>query len=101
MLPGGALDDDAREAVLRTAGFVDVEGHGFEEVRSLTFEDILGYLASTSVCSRGVLGASFDEWAMELRDALGITPNAVKLRLHRARMALRTLLSERLQGAPS
>ena len=37
----------------------------------------------------------------ETADALGITPNAVKLRLHRARMALRTLLSERLQGAPS
>ena len=37
----------------------------------------------------------------ETAEALGITPNAVKLRLHRARLALRTLLSERLQGAPS
>lgn len=35
----------------------------------------------------------------ETAQALNITPNAVKLRLHRARMALRTLLSERLQGA--
>lgn len=33
----------------------------------------------------------------ETADALGITPNAVKLRLHRARMALRTLLGGRLR----
>ena len=32
----------------------------------------------------------------ETAQALGITPNAVKLRLHRARMALRTLLAERM-----
>lgn len=36
----------------------------------------------------------------EAATALGITPNAVKLRLHRARLALRTLLAERLEGAP-
>jgi len=74
VLPGGALDDDDREAVLRAAGFVDVEGRGVDDRRTLTFEEILGYLASTSVCSRGVLGASFDEWASELRDALGDEP---------------------------
>jgi RNA polymerase sigma-70 factor (ECF subfamily) len=33
----------------------------------------------------------------ETAQALGVTPNAVKLRLHRARMALRTLLTERLK----
>ena len=33
----------------------------------------------------------------EAATALNITPNAVKLRLHRARMALRTLLAERLK----
>lgn len=32
----------------------------------------------------------------ETATALGITPNAVKLRLHRARMALRTLLADRM-----
>ena len=37
----------------------------------------------------------------ETAEALGITPNAVKLRLHRARLALRARLAERLQGAPS
>jgi len=29
-------------------------------------------------------------------DALGITPNAVKIRLHRVRQALRTLLEQEL-----
>jgi RNA polymerase sigma-70 factor (ECF subfamily) len=33
----------------------------------------------------------------ETAQALGITPNAVKLRLHRARMALRTLLADRVK----
>ena len=36
----------------------------------------------------------------ETANALGITPNAVKLRLHRARLALRTLLAERLKEVP-
>ena len=35
----------------------------------------------------------------EAATALGITPNAVKLRLHRARMALRTLLADRMKPA--
>jgi RNA polymerase sigma-70 factor (ECF subfamily) len=35
----------------------------------------------------------------ETAQALGITPNAVKLRLHRARMALRTLLADRMKPA--
>jgi RNA polymerase sigma-70 factor (ECF subfamily) len=35
----------------------------------------------------------------ETAQALGITPNAVKLRLHRARMALRTLLADRMKAA--
>jgi RNA polymerase sigma-70 factor (ECF subfamily) len=34
----------------------------------------------------------------ETAEALGITPNAVKLRLHRARMALRTLLADRVRA---
>jgi RNA polymerase sigma-70 factor (ECF subfamily) len=33
----------------------------------------------------------------ETAKALGITPNAVKLRLHRARMAVRTLLADRMK----
>ncbi len=35
----------------------------------------------------------------EVAEQLGITPNAVKLRLHRARQALRTLVAPRL-GRP-
>ena len=70
VLPGGALDDEAREAVLRAAGFVDVEGHELEERRTLTFEEIAGYLASTSVCSRTALGADFDAWVVDLRTSL-------------------------------
>jgi RNA polymerase sigma-70 factor (ECF subfamily) len=46
---------------------------------------------------RDLEGLSTDETA----EALTTTPNAVKLRLHRARLALRTLLADRLQGAPS
>jgi RNA polymerase sigma-70 factor (ECF subfamily) len=39
--------------------------------------------------------------AEEAASMLGISANAVKLRLHRARMALRTLLAPHLQGAAS
>ncbi len=35
----------------------------------------------------------------ETADALGLTPNAVKIRLHRARQALRTILDRELRGA--
>lgn len=35
----------------------------------------------------------------EVAEALGITPNAVKIRLHRARQALRTLLDPHMRGA--
>jgi RNA polymerase sigma-70 factor, ECF subfamily len=34
----------------------------------------------------------------ETAEALGITPNAVKIRLHRARQALRTLLDRKVRG---
>jgi RNA polymerase sigma-70 factor (ECF subfamily) len=37
--------------------------------------------------------------SQEAASMLNITPNAVKLRLHRARLALRTLLAPHLQGA--
>jgi len=37
----------------------------------------------------------------ETAKMLGITPNAVKIRLHRARMALRTLIAPQFQGAGS
>lgn len=37
----------------------------------------------------------------ETAELLNITPNAVKIRLHRARMALRTLIAPHFEGAPA
>jgi RNA polymerase sigma-70 factor (ECF subfamily) len=37
----------------------------------------------------------------ETAELLHITPNAVKIRLHRARMALRTLIAPHFEGAPA
>ena len=37
----------------------------------------------------------------EVAELLQITPNAVKIRLHRARMALRTLIAPHFEGAPA
>ena len=70
VLPGGALDQADREAVLRAAGFVEIEEHTFEEELEFGFDKIVGYLASSSVCSRRVLGADFDAWAADLQAAV-------------------------------
>ena len=49
-----------------------------------------------------VLLRDIEEWSTEeAATALGITPNAVKIRLHRARLALRTLIAPHFQGAQS
>jgi protein-L-isoaspartate O-methyltransferase len=70
VLPGGALDRADRWAVFGAAGFVDIEEHELEERRTLRFEQIAGYLASTSVCSRTALVGSFEAWEADLRAAL-------------------------------
>lgn len=49
----------------------------------------------TVLLLRDIEGLSTEEAA----SMLGTTPNAVKIRLHRARMALRTLLAPHFQGA--
>jgi len=49
----------------------------------------------TVLLLRDIEGTSTENAA----EILGISPNAVKLRLHRARMALRTLLAPHFQGA--
>jgi RNA polymerase sigma-70 factor, ECF subfamily len=49
----------------------------------------------TVLLLRDIEGLSTEESA----DALQTTANAVKIRLHRARMALRTLLAPHFQGA--
>lgn len=71
VLPGGALDQADREAAMQRAGFVDIQGHDFEETVELTFDEIAGFLASTSLCSRTAIGPDFDQWIDELRSALG------------------------------
>jgi SAM-dependent methyltransferase len=71
VLPGGALDQDDREAVMRAAGFVDVQGHDVEETVELSFEELVGYLASTSGCSMQAIGPGYDRWVEELRSVLG------------------------------
>jgi len=55
---------------LRAAGFVEVTEHAFHEPRDWTFEEIAGYLRSTSVCSEKALGGDFAAFEAELRAAL-------------------------------
>ncbi len=67
---GAEVGPGAYERVLRRAGFIDVESRSFEEPRDWTFEEIIGYLQSTSVCSRKALGGDFEGFEAELRAAL-------------------------------
>ena len=64
-----------------------------EQVREAI--DSLPETFRTVLMLRDIEGLSSQEAAAMLK----ITPNAVKLRLHRARMALRSLLAPRFQGA--
>jgi len=57
-------------AVLRAAGFQDVASHPFLEERVWTIPEIFGYLYSTSICSRRVLGAAPAAFEAELTAAL-------------------------------
>ena len=58
------------EQVLHEAGFVDVITRSFTEAHSWTFEQIIGYLQSTSVCSRKALGTDFEAFENDLASAL-------------------------------
>jgi SAM-dependent methyltransferase len=69
-LPGAAEGPAAREALLREVGFVDIEVHPLDQSVHWTFDVIVGYLASSSVCSRKALGHDFDAWVEDLRGAL-------------------------------
>lgn len=57
--------------MLSEAGFVSVEGHDHATPVELTFDDIAGFLQSTSFCSRNVLRGQFDAFAADLRRELG------------------------------
>jgi SAM-dependent methyltransferase len=58
------------EEVLRDAGFADVASHAFLKAHTWTIESIVGFLYSTSVSSKNVLGANVAEFETELRSAL-------------------------------
>jgi SAM-dependent methyltransferase len=60
--------DDA--AVLAAAGFTPPLDRKFTQPRAWTFDEVLGYLQSTSVASRRVLGDDFAAFADDLRNAL-------------------------------
>ena len=49
---------------------MDVEVRSFAEPRDWTFDEIVGYLRSTSVCSEGALGDLFSGFEAGLKDAL-------------------------------
>jgi ubiquinone/menaquinone biosynthesis C-methylase UbiE len=66
--PGIGPDHDER--VLSQEGFADVASYPTVEPHDWTIESILGYLYSTSTCSRKVLGAGADEFEADLRAAL-------------------------------
>jgi SAM-dependent methyltransferase len=66
--PGSGPDHDER--VLRAAGFVEVASHPFLEPREWTIDTILGYLYSTSVCSKAVLGGNTEAFEADLKAAL-------------------------------
>ncbi len=68
--PGADTGPGAEERALRAAGFVEVESRTFLEPRDWSFEEILGYLKSTSVCSENALGSGFAAFQTELEAAL-------------------------------
>src|SRR5262249_56314683 len=78
---GAALGPEGPERAIRRAGFVAVATHEFTALREWSFEEIKGYLRSTSVCSDQVLGPSFPAFVAELRDALGGPPDAFRERI--------------------
>jgi SAM-dependent methyltransferase len=68
--PDADIGPGSEERALRKAGFADVESRTFMEPRDWSFEDILGYLKSTSVCSEKALGKDFAAFEAELGAAL-------------------------------
>ena len=66
--PGSGPDHD--ELVLKEQGFADVGSYPYVEPHEWTVDSILGYLYSTSVCSRNVLGGHGDRFEADLRSAL-------------------------------
>lgn len=66
---GAEIGAGSDERVLRGAGFIDVIERSFPTPRDWTFGEIIGYLESTSVCSRKALGDNFETFEGELKTA--------------------------------
>jgi SAM-dependent methyltransferase len=58
------------ERVFLEAGFLEIASHAFVEPHDWTIETILGYLYSTSVCSRNVLGGDREAFEADLGSTL-------------------------------
>jgi len=58
------------ERVFLEAGFLGVASHAIVEPHDWTIETILGYLYSTSVCSKNVLGRDRESFEADLRASL-------------------------------
>jgi SAM-dependent methyltransferase len=74
---GAELGPQGPERAIRRTGFVEVATHEFAVTRELSFDEIAGYLRSTSVCSERVLGEKLPMFLDELRQALGEAPEAL------------------------
>jgi SAM-dependent methyltransferase len=66
--PGIGPEND--EWVMRDTGFEETASHPFLEAHDWTVDSILGYLYSTSVCSKKVLGSNVEPFEADLRTAL-------------------------------
>jgi ubiquinone/menaquinone biosynthesis C-methylase UbiE len=80
-LPAGLeqhLGEHPHPAVLRDAGFRDVQRYEFEEIHDWTLDELIGICYSTSVLSRVALGDQTDAFEADLRERLSaIEPSGI------------------------
>ena len=69
--PGAELGVNGSERALQRAGFAEVQSHTFVEPRDWSFDEIVGYLRSMSVCSERALGEQSHAFKESLRKILG------------------------------
>jgi len=68
--PGAATDRPAVSQLLQETGFVDVSERTFVQPYTWSIEGIGGYLQSTSVCSRNILGDRMEQFLADLKTML-------------------------------
>jgi len=71
---GAEIGPGASGRVLRRAGFAVFESPDFEAAHDWSFDEVVGYLHSTSVCSLRALGEGAAAFEAALRAALGEGP---------------------------